>query len=132
MYCAVSHQSVSCRYHSDRESAVALYVLILRWCIAQDFEFDGIPEAWVVPMNEVVDELWIPSQYNRDIFVGDGVNGSKVTVPFLKPCMPSLGCDATRKHQHTFMPVGYSPHLIHVREVCLLFVSWAMLHMHWP
>ena len=68
---------------------------------AQDFEFDGIPEAWVVPMNEVVDELWIPSQYNRDIFVGDGVNGSKVTVPFLKvfmpSLMPSLGRDANMR-----------------------------------
>ena len=61
---------------------MAPQTLILGCCCVQAFEFDGIPKAWLQPMNDVVDELWVPSRSNRDIFVGDGVNGSKVKVPF--------------------------------------------------
>ena len=60
-------------------------------------EFDGIPEAELMPMNDIVDELWIPSRYNRDIFIGDGVTGSKVKVPVLHP-MLCPGPDAEEMH----------------------------------
>ena len=67
-------------------------MLILCCCCAQDFEFDGIPKAWLQPMNDAVDELWVPSQFNRDIFVGDGVNGSRVKVPSPLVCIGCLSC----------------------------------------
>ena len=73
-------------------------MLSLRCCCGQDFEFDGIPEAWLMPMNDLVDELWVPSQYNRDIFIGDGVIGSKVKVPLPSLSMPCLGPHAKKLH----------------------------------
>ena len=46
----------------------------------QAFEFDGIPKVWVQPLNTVVDELWVPSQYNAGIFRHDGINQTKIQV----------------------------------------------------
>lgn len=54
-----------------------------RWavcCWLQAFEFDGIPKAWKGPLNSVVDELWVPSPYNADIYINDGVKQTSVQV----------------------------------------------------
>ena len=53
-------------------------------CRVQAFEFDGIPRAWIEPINNIVDELWVPSQYNREIYTDDGVSDGKVKVLFLQ------------------------------------------------
>jgi glycosyltransferase involved in cell wall biosynthesis/tetratricopeptide (TPR) repeat protein len=58
----------------------------------QPWEFGSVPAAWVEPMNDAVDEIWVPSEYVRDCYVRSGVSPEKVVV------VP-LGVD----------PIRYSP-----------------------
>ena len=46
----------------------------------QAFEFLGIPSYWVKPLNNITDEIWVPSQYNAEAFVKSGVDHDKVIV----------------------------------------------------
>jgi glycosyltransferase involved in cell wall biosynthesis len=46
----------------------------------QAFEFIGIPQSWIFPMNNVIDEIWVPSESNADAFVASGVLAGKVKV----------------------------------------------------
>jgi glycosyltransferase involved in cell wall biosynthesis len=46
----------------------------------QPWEFGSLPAAWIEPMNESVDEVWVPSQYVRDCYVRSGVSPDKVSV----------------------------------------------------
>lgn len=43
------------------------------------FETDRIPEEWVAPCN-AVDELWVPSHFNRDTFARSGVEPGRIRV----------------------------------------------------
>lgn len=38
------------------------------------FELSGIPPLWVNKINECCDELWVPNQFNRQIFQTSGVD----------------------------------------------------------
>jgi glycosyltransferase involved in cell wall biosynthesis len=51
-----------------------------RWVVMQPWEFGSIPCAWLAPLRDRVDELWVPSQFVRDAFVRDGVPPGKVRV----------------------------------------------------
>lgn len=50
------------------------------WVIIQPWEFGGIPAEWVVPMRDVVDEIWVPSNWVREGYIKSGVPGEKVVV----------------------------------------------------
>ncbi|MDK2820441.1 MAG: hypothetical protein PWP31_406 [Clostridia bacterium] len=50
-------------------------------------EIDGVPEQWVDLCNKM-DEVWVPSTFNRDTFIKSGIQKEKVTV------LP-LGVDTT-------------------------------------
>lgn len=50
------------------------------WVIIQPWEYGGIPADWVVPMRDVVDEIWVPSNWVRDCYIKSGVPGDKVVV----------------------------------------------------
>lgn len=41
------------------------------------FESDSIPDHWVRPANNLVDEIWVPSAFNVDTFANSGVPVSK-------------------------------------------------------
>ncbi|MBI3764695.1 MAG: tetratricopeptide repeat protein [Chloroflexi bacterium] len=43
------------------------------------FETDRIPAAWVRPLNEM-DEVWVPSHFNRQTFIASGVDREKIFV----------------------------------------------------
>lgn len=43
------------------------------------FETDRIPESWVKPLNEM-DEVWVPSEFNRRTFAGSGVDPDRIFV----------------------------------------------------
>ena len=58
-------------YHSQHEEG---------FLGVQAFEFDGVPKAWIQPMNTVADEVWVPSQYNAAIFRHDGVRKRQIQV----------------------------------------------------
>ena len=50
------------------------------WIIIQPWEFGALPKDWVDPMETMVDELWVPSNYVRDVYVNSGISASKVFV----------------------------------------------------
>lgn len=51
-----------------------------RWVVMQPWELGSVPRAWVEPLNELVDELWVPSRYVRQCFLRSGVDPSRLVV----------------------------------------------------
>ena len=53
-----------------------------RLAVIQPWEFGAIPEDWLAPLHANVDELWVPSEYVRRMYVEAGVApGRIVTIP---------------------------------------------------
>ncbi|MGD9053168.1 MAG: glycosyltransferase [Desulfobacterales bacterium] len=50
------------------------------WIIIQPWEFGALPKNWVVPMETLVDELWVPSNHVRDVYIQSGISPDKVFV----------------------------------------------------
>ncbi len=50
-----------------------------RLVLIQPWEFGSIPRDWVEPLQDV-DEVWVPSDFVRDMYVGDGVPPDRVHV----------------------------------------------------
>ena len=48
--------------------------VILPW------EYGGVPKVWIEEIEANVDELWVPSNFVREVFVGNGVDARHVTV----------------------------------------------------
>jgi glycosyltransferase involved in cell wall biosynthesis len=48
--------------------------------LIQPWEFGSIPTAWVAPLQTVVDELWVPSEHVRRMYLEAGVDADRVTV----------------------------------------------------
>ncbi|MET0604797.1 MAG: glycosyltransferase [Baekduia sp.] len=48
--------------------------------LIQPWEFGSIPTAWVAPLQTVVDELWVPSEYVRRMYLDAGVDADRVAV----------------------------------------------------
>lgn len=51
-----------------------------RFVIIQPWEYGRIPDAWVAPINESVDEMWVPSRHVFESYVASGVSPVKVQV----------------------------------------------------
>jgi glycosyltransferase involved in cell wall biosynthesis len=82
-----------------------------RLVLIQPWEFGSIPTAWVEPLRERVDELWVPSEHVRQMYVRDGVRPEAVQV------VPN-GVDLER-----FTPAGPKRPLPGDAAVRLLFVG---------
>ena len=53
-----------------------------RLAIIQPWEFGAIPQEWLEPLHANVDELWVPSEFVRRMYVGAGVDADRVvTIP---------------------------------------------------
>jgi glycosyltransferase involved in cell wall biosynthesis len=53
-----------------------------RLAIIQPWEFGAVPEAWLEPLHSNVDELWVPSEFVRRMYVDAGVDAERVvTIP---------------------------------------------------
>jgi glycosyltransferase involved in cell wall biosynthesis/tetratricopeptide (TPR) repeat protein/GT2 family glycosyltransferase len=50
------------------------------WIIIQPWEFGALPKSWVEPMETLVDELWVPSNHVRDVYIMSGITPDKVFV----------------------------------------------------
>lgn len=50
------------------------------WVIAQPWEFGSLPAAWLEPLCQLVDEIWVPSQFVRDSFVQSGVPAERLVI----------------------------------------------------
>ncbi|HEY0388741.1 MAG TPA: glycosyltransferase [Gaiellales bacterium] len=51
-----------------------------RLAIIQPWEFGAIPQEWVDPIRANVDELWVPSEYVRRMYVAGGIDAARVHV----------------------------------------------------
>ena len=51
-----------------------------RLVVLQPWEFGSIPRAWVQPLQRVVDELWVPSEYVRRMYLEAGIASERVVV----------------------------------------------------
>ena len=51
-----------------------------RLALIQPWEWGSIPKAWLEPLERLVDELWVPSEYVRSMYVDGGVDQAKVKV----------------------------------------------------
>ncbi|MFZ1993519.1 MAG: glycosyltransferase, partial [Solirubrobacteraceae bacterium] len=53
-----------------------------RLALIQPWEFGAIPQEWLTPLRKAVDELWVPSDYVRRMYVEAGVDPDRVvTIP---------------------------------------------------
>lgn len=50
------------------------------WIIIQPWEFGALPQEWVPHMEDMVDELWVPSSYVKRCYIESGVSEEKVVV----------------------------------------------------
>lgn len=46
----------------------------------QAFEFQGIPVSWVDPLNNITQDVWVPSEYNAHAFEASGIRRDKIFV----------------------------------------------------
>jgi glycosyltransferase involved in cell wall biosynthesis len=51
-----------------------------RLALIQPWEFGAIPRDWVGPIGENVDEIWVPSEFVRRMYVESGVEAERVHV----------------------------------------------------
>lgn len=50
------------------------------WVIIQPWEYGGIPQEWIGPMRDQVDEIWVPTAWLKDCYVRSGIPEGKVVV----------------------------------------------------
>jgi glycosyltransferase involved in cell wall biosynthesis len=50
------------------------------WVMIQPWEYGGIPQEWVAPMRDKVDEIWVPSTWLKDCYVRSGIPEDQVVV----------------------------------------------------
>ncbi|MEE2754363.1 MAG: glycosyltransferase [Candidatus Latescibacterota bacterium] len=50
------------------------------WIMIQPWEFGRIPAAWVEPIQNRVDEVWVPSFYVKQCYIDSGIDADKVQV----------------------------------------------------
>lgn len=51
-----------------------------KWVHIQPWEFGHLPLDWLAPLRDLVDEIWAPSNYVRDVYVRSGVPVDKIHV----------------------------------------------------
>jgi glycosyltransferase involved in cell wall biosynthesis len=52
----------------------------IKYVHQQPWEFTSIPKSWVSPLQNIVDEVWVPSAFCRDIYVDNYIDAAKVHV----------------------------------------------------
>jgi GT2 family glycosyltransferase/2-polyprenyl-3-methyl-5-hydroxy-6-metoxy-1,4-benzoquinol methylase/spore maturation protein CgeB len=50
------------------------------WIMIQPWEFGQLPENWVKPMRESVDEIWVPSHFVKRCYTESGIDPERVQV----------------------------------------------------
>ncbi|MGD9239788.1 MAG: glycosyltransferase, partial [Desulfobacterales bacterium] len=80
------------------------------WIIIQPWEFGALPKDWVEPMETLVDELWVPSNYVRDVYINSGISASKVFVipngvnyHQFNPAVPEYKLDTQKRFKFLFV-----------------------------
>lgn len=81
------------------------------WVVMQPWEFGGLPDEWVAPLSNEVDEVWCYTNFVRDSYLASGIPAEKLRV------IP-LGVDT-----RVFAPEGPSLGLRTQKRTRLLFVG---------
>ncbi len=50
------------------------------WVMIQPWEYGSLPKDWISPMNDLVDEIWVPSRFLQECFIKSGVSADHVQV----------------------------------------------------
>lgn len=50
------------------------------WIVIQPWEFGSLPQDWVKVFSKSVDEMWVPSNYVRQVYIDSGVHCDRVFV----------------------------------------------------
>ncbi len=81
--------------------------------LVQPWEFGSIPEDWVQPLQAVVDELWVPSQFVRRMYLDAGLEADRVKVvpngvdlDRFRPDGPTLDALGSAEGRTRFLFVG--------------------------
>lgn len=81
-----------------------------RLVLIQPWEFGSMPESWVRPFSNEVDEVWVPSNYVRDVYLAGGVPSNKVQVvpngfdpEIFNPDAPPLALKTTKAFKFLFV-----------------------------
>jgi glycosyltransferase involved in cell wall biosynthesis len=51
-----------------------------KWIHIQPWEFGHLPEAWIEPLRDQVDEIWVPSNYVRRVYERSSIPTEKIQV----------------------------------------------------
>ncbi len=51
-----------------------------KWVLIQPWEYGFIPQQWLKPLRDEVDEIWVPSRYARQCYIDSGVPCKKIVV----------------------------------------------------
>lgn len=51
-----------------------------RWVHVQPWEYGHLPVDWIRPLRDEVDEVWVPSQYVRQVYERSGIPSHKIQV----------------------------------------------------
>ncbi|MDA0748800.1 MAG: glycosyltransferase, partial [bacterium] len=80
------------------------------WVMIQPWEFGKIPEEWVAPIQEGVDEVWVPSSYVKQCYVEGGVDADRVQVipngvrtDLFRPDAPPMKLDTEKTFKFLFV-----------------------------
>ncbi len=80
------------------------------WVMIQPWEFGRIPKAWVEPIREAVDEVWVPSSYVKQCYVDSGIDPDRVQVipngvrtELLHPGAPPMALETEKSIKFLFV-----------------------------
>ena len=51
-----------------------------RWVMIQPWEYGSLPVSWVQPMRDLVDEIWVPTEFVKNGYVRSGIPAEQVVV----------------------------------------------------
>ena len=97
------------------------------WVVVQPWEYGSIPRDWVMPLRDLVDELWVPTAFVRNAFVRGGVPVQRVHVvpngvdiDLFRPGVPALPLPTAKGVKFLF--VGGT---IHRKGIDILLEAYA-------
>jgi FkbM family methyltransferase len=51
-----------------------------RWIHIQPWEFGHLPKVWVAPLQNEVDEIWVPTDFVKKVYINSGIDSNKIFV----------------------------------------------------
>ncbi len=80
------------------------------WVMIQPWEFGQIPQDWIQPMQDSVDEIWVPSNYVKQCYIDSGIDADRVQVipngvrtELMHPKAKPLKLDTDKKFKFLFV-----------------------------